>query len=415
MNMKPTLTYNELNAKHQRNHKAKLRSIDPEQFLKDQAEKMRKYRRKRKEREALLNPIEKVEAPFKTIDLTKYAVEPIEQNKGKKKAISNDIIPLYLRSNKEITEGTLNDYLSKLNIVHRLFTNTPLNTIQKTEIRKAIKGNKFDRSLIDTGYFNDISKVIKNLRETYANDNTFRGYINAITVLLSRLDDLKKQYQLIANVNIEFSKSYNDERDKHIIAEKDVDKLISFTPEEINKNLQKLKTIDDKVLYAFSVYLLRRLEIRFLKLAYEDNEDEKKNLLIIDKKYNPSVVIFNEYKTAKVFKKQVISIPDEIKALVKQYLTVNDINIGDYVFGLKRNKKEYISQGNFSTKIKTVFNKLYDANITNRWIRTAYATEKGEKVIEKGGKVIDVVKEFKEDAAKLSHSERVHGQYIKFK
>ena len=273
MNMKPTLTYNELNAKHQRNHKAKLRSIDPEQFLKDQAEKMREYRRKRKEREALLNPIEKVEAPVKTIDLTKYAIEPIEQNKGKKKAISNDIIPLYLRSNKEITEGTLNDYLSKLNIVHRLFTNTPLNTIQKTEIRKAIKGNKFDRSSIDTSFFNDISKVIKNLRETYANDNTFRGYINAITVLLSRLDDLKKQYQLIANVNIEFSKSYNDELDKHIIAEKDVDKLISFTPEEINKNLQNLKTIDDKVLYAFSVYLLRRLEIRFLKLAYEDNED----------------------------------------------------------------------------------------------------------------------------------------------
>ena len=141
------------------------------------------------------------------------------QNKGKTKAISNDIIPLYLRSNKEITESTLTDYLSKLNIVHRSFTNTPLNTIQKTEIRKAIKGTKFNRSLIDTSYFNDISKVIKNLRETYVNDNTFRGYINAITVLLSRLDDLKKQYQLIANVNIEFSKSYNDERDKHFIAE----------------------------------------------------------------------------------------------------------------------------------------------------------------------------------------------------
>ena len=103
--MKPTLTYNELNAKHQRDHKAKLRSIDPEQFLKDQAEKMREYRRKRIEREALFNPIEKVEIPLKTIDLTKYAVEPIEQNKGKKKAISNDIIPLYLRSNKEITEN----------------------------------------------------------------------------------------------------------------------------------------------------------------------------------------------------------------------------------------------------------------------------------------------------------------------
>ena len=122
-------------------------------------------------------------------------------------------------------------------------------------------------------------------------------------------------------------------------------------------------------MYAFSVYLLRRLEIRFLKLAYEDNEDEKKNILIIDKKYNPSVVIFNEYKTAKVFKKQVLNIPDEIKALVKQYLIVNDINIGDYVFGLKRNKKEYISQGNFSTKIKTVFNKLYDDLVDNKCLK----------------------------------------------
>jgi hypothetical protein len=73
---------------------------------------------------------------------------------------------------------------------------------------------------------------------------------------------------------------------------------------------------------------------------------------------------------------------------------------------LVKNKKVYVSQGNFSTKIKTVFNKLYDANITNRWIRTAYATEKG-------GKVIDAIKEFQKDASKLSHSDKVHGQYIK--
>jgi hypothetical protein len=36
----------------------------------------------------------------------------------------------------------------------------------------------------------------------------------------------------------------------------------------------------------------------------------------------------------------------------------------------------------------------------------AYATEKG-------GKVIDAVKEFEKDASKLSHSNRIHGQYIK--
>jgi hypothetical protein len=59
--MKTNLTYNELNAKHQREHNARLRSIDPEQFKKTQAEKMRLYRKKRIEREAILNPIIKIE------------------------------------------------------------------------------------------------------------------------------------------------------------------------------------------------------------------------------------------------------------------------------------------------------------------------------------------------------------------
>jgi len=254
MNTKPTLTYNQLNAKHQREHNARLRSINPEQFKKTQAEKMREYRRKRIERESLLNPIVKVEEPIRTIDLTKFEAQPLNQAKGKKKAISNDIITLYLRSNKEITEGSLNDYLSKLNIVHKLFVKTPLNTTQKAEIRKAIKGNTFDKSLIDVSYFIDIAKVIKKLRETYSNDNTFRAYINAISVLLSRLDDFKKQYQLTAKVNIEFSQSYNDERDKHIIADEDKNKLISFTPEEINKNINKLKKLKIKF-YMLLVYI----------------------------------------------------------------------------------------------------------------------------------------------------------------
>jgi len=339
--------------------------------------------------------------------LTKFAVQQAKPTKGKKKEISNDIIPLHLRSNKEITETTLNDYLSKLNIVHKLFVDNPLNTKEKAEIKKAIKGNSFDKTLISFSYYNDIEALIKKLREIYANDNTFRGYINAIAVILSRIDDFKKQYQLIAKVNIEFSKNYNDERDKHIIADEDKNKLISFTPEEIKSNIDKLTKIDDKLLYAFSVYLLRRLEIRFLKLAYNDN-DKNENLLIIDKKYNPSVAIFNDYKTAKVFKKQVIEIPDEIKALVKEYLIKKNINIDDYVFGLERNKQEIISQGNFSNKIKAVFNKLYDANITNRWIRTAYATETG-------GEMLEAVKKYETDALKLSHSVKVHHQYVKTK
>ena len=257
-------------------------------------------------------------------------------------------------------------------------------------------------------YLAEIEKVIKILRETYPKDNTFRGYVNAISVLLSRIDDYQKQYQIAARVNIEFSKLYNDERDKHFIAEEDKDKLISFTPEEIDANLKKLTNITDKVIYALSVHLLRRLEIRFLKLAYEDDGDNTENYLIVDKNYNPIKAVFYVFKTSKKYKKDVAEIPDEIKALVKEYLIVKKINIGDYILGLDRNKKEMISQGNFSNKIKTVFNKLYDANITNRWIRTAHATETD-------GALLEAHEKFKEHAAKLSHSEKVHSQYIKKK
>ena len=402
--MNQPLTYNQLNAKHQREHNARLRAADPEQYKKDQAEKMQEYRRKRKEREALLNPIVKVEQPVRTIDLTQFT--PPKQKKGKKKDISNDIIPLHLRSNKELTENTINDYLSKLNIIQKLFLEVPLTGIQKAEIRKAIKGNPFDKSLIDMDYLAEIEKVIKILREKYANDNTFRGYINAIAVLLSRIDDYKTQYQLAARVNIDFSKQYNDERDKHILAEEDKDKLISFSPEEIDANLKKLTNITDKVMYALSVHLLRRLEIRYLKLAYQDDGDKTENYLIVDKNYYHIRAIFYIFKTSKKYKKETEEIPDEIKALIKEYLIVKKINIGDYVLGLDRNKKEMISQGNFSNKIKTIFNKLYDADITNRWIRTAYATEKD-------GEFLEAQKKFEEHAAKLSHSVNVHRQYIK--
>ena len=225
-------------------------------------------------------------------------------------------------------------------------------------------------------------------------------------MLLSRIDDYKKQYQLAARVNIEFSKQYNDERDKHILAEEDKDKLISFSPEEINANLKKLTNITDKVIYALSVHLLRRLEIRYLRLAYQDDGDKTENYLIVDKNYYPIRAIFYIFKTSKKYKKETEEIPDEIKALIKEYLIVKKINIGDYVLGLDRNKKEMISQGNFSNKIKNVFNKLYDADITNRWIRTSYATETD-------GEFLEAQKKFEEHAAKLSHSVSVHRQYIK--
>jgi hypothetical protein len=184
--------------------------------------------------------------------------------------------------------------------------------------------------------------------------------------------------------------------------------MISFTSEEINSNILKLKNIDDKIIYVLSVYFLRRLEIRNLILSLKE-EDDNKNYMIVDENNNPIELIFNQYKTSRVFKKDKKDIPDEIKGILKEYLDKNKIQAGEYVLGQYKDKKKPIGQGNFSNKIKNVFNKLYNADITNRWIRQAYTSERTDK------EFLDKLEEYKTDASKLSHSLKSHKEYIRHK
>lgn len=302
---------------------------------------------------------------------------------------------------KPIRLITLNGYLSKLNIIHRILLGIPFNPSQLEEVRKAIVGEPFQLNL---DFLLDIDDVIQVLKIKYTNKNTFRCYLVCLAVILSRMEEFKKQYQIVSNLNIEYLKNYDEERNKNIILEKDKNKLISFSPEEIKNNLNKLDDITDALIYIFSIYFVRRLEIRLLKLAYDENDND--NLLIIDIDGYPTKVIFNNYKTSGTYKKQIIDIPPEIVSIIMRYIAIKDIQIGNYIFGLKKNSFEPLSQPNFSNKIKSVFNILYGANITNRWIRMSYATETGAEMM-------DIVKKYELDAKKLSHSTRTHHQYVK--
>ncbi len=43
-------------------------------------------------------------------------------------------------------------------------------------------------------------------------------------------------------------------------------------------------------------------------------------------------LVYNEYKTAKTFKQQIINVPDDLKQILQMYISTKHLNIGDYLF-----------------------------------------------------------------------------------
>ena len=97
----------------------------------------------------------------------------------------------------------------------------------------------------------------------------------------------------------------------------------------------------------------RRLEYRFVVLTDETNPQmlqDTNNYLIIRGKWR---FIFNEYKTAQSLGQQEVLVPD-LKQILLDYIKAKKLNVGDLLFSLQRDKREEISQPNFSNMISKV-------------------------------------------------------------
>ena len=156
----------------------------------------------------------------------------------------------------------------------------------------------------------------------------------------------------------------------------DPDKIIDLSDRQtLLDNIEKLKNVTDKLIYAVNVLIPpRRLEYRFVVLTDETNAkmlQDTNNYLIISGKWR---FIFNEYKTAKFMGQQDIPIPDDLKQILLSYIHTKKLKIGDLLFSLQRDKREEISQPNFSSLISRVFAKIYGVEISNRFLRYSAST-----------------------------------------
>ena len=371
----------EQNRINQQRHREKIISkIGIDEYKKKKAEEMKLYRAKRKEAEQEANP--KPEVPTKSVSIpvinTNTKASNIRQPKGLKYKVNKvvDIVPSYITRDTKLEPITIDNYINKINMINRIMNGSPISADVKAELLKLMNNRTFNEKILfdKMKYLEDVEEVIKSLRTKYSNDNTFNSYCIAYTVLLSHLPSLRSDYLRITTLTKELTKENQAKRDDNIAD--DPDKIIDLSDrKQLLENIEKLPNISDKLIYAVNVLIPpRRLEYRFVVLTDETNKDMLKdtnNYLIIRGAWR---FVFNEYKTAGTMEQQVVSIPDDLKEILLAYIKTKKLNIGDYLFSLERDKREIISQPNFSSKISKVFAKIHGVEISNRYLRYSAST-----------------------------------------
>lgn len=374
----------EQNRKHQQTYRDKLKTqLGIDEYRKLKAELMKLYRAKRKEEEEKLKPVKPI-TPIKSVELPSVNITSTKkQPKGLKYKIEelDNIVPSYITRDKPLEPNTIDNYNSKSNTINKLILNKPLSTTIKNELNKLFHNRKFNEKLIldEMHYLNDAEMVVKTLRTKYSNDNTFKSYLIVLTSIISHFPALRDIYLKISKLSKQINQITEDKRDENVNTHPE--KIIDLSNRKVLlDNLDKLNNINDKLIYAINVLIPpRRLENRLIRITDETNTDNLKdadNYLIVkgykDTKWK---LVYNEYKTAGSLGQQIINVPDDLKQILEQYISTNNLNIGDYLFSLKRDKRELIAQPNFSSKISSVFKKIYDEEICNRFLRYSKATD----------------------------------------
>jgi len=187
-------------------------------------------------------------------------------------------------------------------------------------------------------------------------------------------------------------------REENEITDDNKDKIINIGIDEYKKNVIKLNNNQDDILI-YALYMLfpaRRLDYRNMKITTEKDLSKLNdiNYLLIDG--NKQKFVFNDYKTYSTYKKQGFEVPPELNAILSKYIYIKQLKPDDYLISLERNKKEIISEGNFSAKVSNVFNKIYNIPISIRFIRMSHASQLYKKN--------PTMKEIKDIFLKIAHS-----------
>ena len=321
---------------------------------------------------------------------------------------NKEIIPLKEKTNKILNYKTLNSYINKIIFIHKSITNKDLNINLMNIFNNTLNNNDFVNIINELYYLND-NILINFLFNKYSNYNTIKTYLIPFSILTSNIKYYKEDtdiYNKIANIIININKDYENKIDDNFVNNNDISKIIGNFTEKILYNKSKLLDNDYEKLIFFLYTLIppRRLEYSnmIIKINNDKFNEEIYNNLDIDHNYiiinnNKSYFIFNNYKTSEYFGKQEFDIQLNLYKYIKNYIKKYKKKNDDYLFSLTSNK--------LGIEINRIFKKIYNENITLRWIRISYTTYIRKKNLTNN--------ELKNISEKMAHSIVTNSRYNK--
>jgi hypothetical protein len=209
-------------------------------------------------------------------------------------------------------------------------------------IYKAIKGESWDHTL---GFLDDTKPVLEYIESHFKTPSSKSSNVFAITSILTVYPKFKKTYDVYYNAGLELKKDIDEIVDENQTPAKDIANTLPWSELKVLYKTPGLTPRDRAVIALYTLIPPRRNELgQFLTIAYEDDEKANRalNYLIVDEKTNmPDKIVLYKYKTFKVFGRQVLELPDELKHVLQDYINFENLHKGDTVFGTKKEGKPY--------------------------------------------------------------------------
>jgi len=281
---------------------------------------------------------------------------------------------------KYVADSSRKNYISSLNVIHKLFKEKKLEKeeieiLEKVFTGKATKEDE-DKIIERLDYVKDIDKLVKVIFKKYENLNSRKFHLNSVLTLTTYIDCLKVvNYEKIRKIYDKLVKDVYDIREKNEI--KGNTKIEDFGEEAIieilNSKMMRSEGAEGRLIYGLYSLMPPRRRSDVYDLFIKDNEDkleDNKNYIVING--DEIKLFYNQAKETKMLGKQEITITNEVlKSLIREHLKISKRKEGDRLWSQQ-------TANGFGSRVKKVFTKIYGKqdgkDITINTIRHNYIT-----------------------------------------
>jgi hypothetical protein len=235
----------------------------------------------------------------------------------------------------------------------------------------------------DLDFLHNIEAVSKYIDDKFSKSGTRLDYYKGINSFLKRLsgyEELAKEY---AKLMRKEKDKYDEQKGKNQLSEAEKKNFVSW--DKILKYNTKNLDDEDYLLYTLLTSLPpRRLSYKYLKLVKGKNQGEIKNLskdsnyITVNKKGNPTSIILNVYKTAKIYRQFVVDLTQQnqlpflnfsrVREAIKRFIKKTKIKSNELIFPDSKGK----IYGSFTRRVQEVFRDFKGKNISTNVLRHAF-------------------------------------------